>query len=352
MTSLEGWGSTIELHPRRPQDSAASAYVGLAGFEPATPCSQSRCAAKLRHSPYPSTAGHGKPAVPPLLHARRMAQARWDGFAGTSGPVTPGPYRGVMQPPASSELLDQASCWNGLSRWERSELGRALRRLGWSYGEIMGLIPVPKGTLAGWCADIRLADTAIEAIRTRSLSQRGIPRDTQGRRRSQVEQIRRHASEEAGTLSQEPLWVAGTALYWGEGGKTKKMLSVTNADPRLLRVFLAWVRRYHDSDAEFVLALHLHEGNGEPAAKAYWREAISLNDPDFYKTYIKPGGTGHRKNHLPHGICRVLVRRSTDAWHRTMAWIDALAAIAAGDEQPSILAVPGSLAQPGRATDS
>jgi hypothetical protein len=25
--------------------------VGLAGFEPATPCSQSRCAAKLRHSP-------------------------------------------------------------------------------------------------------------------------------------------------------------------------------------------------------------------------------------------------------------------------------------------------------------
>ncbi len=26
--------------------------VGLAGFEPATPCSQSRCAAKLRYSPW------------------------------------------------------------------------------------------------------------------------------------------------------------------------------------------------------------------------------------------------------------------------------------------------------------
>jgi hypothetical protein len=25
--------------------------VGLAGFEPTTPCSQSRCATKLRHSP-------------------------------------------------------------------------------------------------------------------------------------------------------------------------------------------------------------------------------------------------------------------------------------------------------------
>jgi hypothetical protein len=30
--------------------------VGTAGFEPATPCSQSRCAAKLRHVPYKTAA--------------------------------------------------------------------------------------------------------------------------------------------------------------------------------------------------------------------------------------------------------------------------------------------------------
>ena len=41
--SLEGWGSTIEL---RPQD-----MVGTTGFEPATSCSQSRRATKLRHVP-------------------------------------------------------------------------------------------------------------------------------------------------------------------------------------------------------------------------------------------------------------------------------------------------------------
>ena len=64
MTSLEGWSSTIELRPRRmlrisrgqrvpsldgpqcPRD------VGEAGFEPATSCSQSRRAAKLRYSPF------------------------------------------------------------------------------------------------------------------------------------------------------------------------------------------------------------------------------------------------------------------------------------------------------------
>ena len=41
--SLEGWGSTIEL---RQQD-----MVGTTGFEPATSCSQSRRATKLRHVP-------------------------------------------------------------------------------------------------------------------------------------------------------------------------------------------------------------------------------------------------------------------------------------------------------------
>ncbi len=45
VTSLEGWSSTIELHPR------IIRLVGAAGFEPATPCSQGRCSTKLSHAP-------------------------------------------------------------------------------------------------------------------------------------------------------------------------------------------------------------------------------------------------------------------------------------------------------------
>ena len=44
VTSLEGWRSTIELHPH-------VVVVGAAGFEPATPWSQARCATKLRYAP-------------------------------------------------------------------------------------------------------------------------------------------------------------------------------------------------------------------------------------------------------------------------------------------------------------
>jgi hypothetical protein len=54
-----------------------------------------------------------------------------------------------------SEFRSRIEEWDGLSRWERSELGKDLRRLGLSYGEIMDLIPVKKSTLAtrsGRCA--------------------------------------------------------------------------------------------------------------------------------------------------------------------------------------------------------
>ena len=43
---------------------------------------------------------------------------------------------------------ERIDSWDTLSRWERSELGKDLRRLGLSYGEIMDLIPVKKSTLA------------------------------------------------------------------------------------------------------------------------------------------------------------------------------------------------------------
>ena len=51
ITSLEGWGSTVELHPHSSSSGLASFAVGARGFEPPTPCSQSRCATRLRHAP-------------------------------------------------------------------------------------------------------------------------------------------------------------------------------------------------------------------------------------------------------------------------------------------------------------
>ena len=135
-------------------------------------------------------------------------------------------------------LQDQIDRWSSLSRWERAEVGRRLRRRGLSYGEIMALIPVPKGTLAGWCRGIDLTPQQAAAIFERTGSRKGVPRDTQRKRRLEVERIRGEAREFARDHLSDPLWVAGTALYWGEGAKTQRWLSLTNSDGALLRLFV------------------------------------------------------------------------------------------------------------------
>jgi len=229
-----------------------------------------------------------------------------------------------VKPTPPATLLAQAAGWEDLTRWERAELGRALRRLGWSYGEIRDLVPVPKGTLSNWCRDILLSADQVTAIKDRTGSQVGVPRDTQHGRRREVEQIRASATAEVPALIDDPLWVAGTMLYWGEGAKRHRHLSMTNSDPELLRIFIAWVRAYLQPDAVFVLSLHLHEGNDESAAKDHWASVLDLPGAQFWTTYMKPRGTGQRRNHLTHGICRVFTRRGTDSWIRTLAWIEAL----------------------------
>ncbi len=229
-----------------------------------------------------------------------------------------------MQPEAPRELLARAADWEDLSRWERAELGRALRRIGWSYGEIRTVIPVPKGTLAGWCRGIRLTDHQVAAIRSRTGSVKGVPRDTQRRRRQEIERIRAEARGEVPELIHDPLWLAGTVMYWAEGNKRHRDLALANTDPAVLRLFIAWTRRYLVEQPCFVLSLHLHEGNDERAAKAHWRAELDLVDSEFWSSYWKPQGTGHRNNTHLHGVCRVRVRRGTDALERVLGWISAL----------------------------
>jgi hypothetical protein len=184
---------------------------------------------------------------------------------------------------------------------------------------------VPKGTLSYWCREIRLSEDQVEAIKVRTYGSRlGVPVDTQWRRRLEIEEIRREARAEVSELVQEPLWVAGVILYWGEGSKRDRKLSIVNSGERLLNLFIRWVTRYLTPEPEFTLAVNLHADNDEPGARRFWAAVLDLDEPRFTKTFIKPDGTGHRKNHLAHGVCRIQMNKSTDAWIRTMTWIDSM----------------------------
>jgi len=169
-----------------------------------------------------------------------------------------------------------------------------------------------------------LTQDQIEAIRERRAQIPGIPVDTNWRRREEIQELRAVARDLVSELATDPLWVAGLVLYWAEGAKTRNFVSMANTDPRALRLFILWLRTYLDPTAQFSLHLHLHEGNDERKAMGYWRAETGLVDANFHKTFIKPKGTGHRKNHLLQGICTVKLRRAADPWNIIMEWIDSV----------------------------
>jgi len=233
-----------------------------------------------------------------------------------------------------TDLIEIAARFEALGQWDRAELGRSLRRLGLSYGEIRELIPVPKGTLAGWCREIRLSQEEVAAIKDRRGPREG-PRDTQWKRRLEVEAIRSDARAFALEHLTDAFWMAGTVLYWGEGAKTKRSFSVANSDASALRLFMHWTRRYVEADPVFVLKLNLHADNDEALARDHWRHSLGVEEAEFYRTFIKQDGTGHRKNHLPYGVCQVRMRCPANAAVMVGTWIEIVASTLGLQEAPT-----------------
>jgi hypothetical protein len=231
-----------------------------------------------------------------------------------------------------SPLIEQAARWDSLKRWERRELGRALRRLGLSYREIGRIIPAARGTLSDWFRDLVLSDEAIarvgsirpgEASRTAGYARR------RARTEAGHEAVRAAGRHEARTLSADPFWMAGVVAYWAEGAKrAKNELRFSNSDPAMIQLFIHWAQRYLGVPLEgFLIRLHLHEGQDEQERFVFWSKATGLPLSQFRKTYLKAEGTGHRKNVLYNGTASVRVRSSSLHFLRVMGWIDGIASL-------------------------
>lgn len=108
----------------------------------------------------------------------------------------------------------------------------------------------------------------------------------------------------------DPDWMAGVVGYWAEGCKGKE-LRFTNSDPAMIKLFVSWSFRYLELGADgFAVSLHLHSGQDETERLEFWSGLTGIPLRYFRKTFVKPEGTGHRKNVLYQGTASVTIRRS------------------------------------------
>ena len=198
---------------------------------------------------------------------------------------------------------------------------RRLRKAGKSYQEIIHELKLSKSTISIWCRDIKLSPAQIEVLGKRYDIQLRGAKANQNKRQKEIDIIQETAKKEIAKPNREMFKIAGAMLYWAEGNKTNH-LGITNSNSTMIVLMVKWFKEFLNIKPRQLKAhLHLHSGQNEKEIKRYWSKLTGVPENRFGKTYIKPEGTGHRRNRLYNGTIRISVYNK-DLLYKVMAWID------------------------------
>jgi transcriptional regulator with XRE-family HTH domain len=160
------------------------------------------------------------------------------------------------------------------------ERARELRAEAWTLDEIATELGVSKSSVSLWVRDVAFV------ARPRSTARRRGPNALQRAKAEEIERLLAEGRERVGELSDRDLLIAGIALYAGEGSKTPGEIRFANSDPRMICLFLTWLRRFFDVDeSRLRLKLYLHIGLDLDAANAHWSALTGIPLSQFRKPY-------------------------------------------------------------------
>jgi DNA-binding transcriptional ArsR family regulator len=217
-----------------------------------------------------------------------------------------------------------------------------LRFSGKSYNEITRITGVPKSTLSGWLSDVELSQQAQDRIRKRVFegSLKGLIKRNKNQTRLAIQRMkkaRREGRQEIAKLTKKELLLVGIALYWAEGYKrlythkgrevTHHPVALTNSDPRLIMLFLRFLREVCCVPEERIKAeVRIYEYMSEKELLKFWQEVTRLPKGNLGKVYygISKSSQGKRPfNRLPYGTIAIRVN-NTNLFHKIMGWIEGL----------------------------
>lgn len=200
----------------------------------------------------------------------------------------------------------------------RSE-ARRLRAANFSLKVIAARIGIAKSTASLWLRDM---PSNVAAARGRQ-GNKNLGNQSHQRSLAAMRRWRKEAELLWHRYRLDPLFMLGLGLYWGEGSKTTKSLRFCNNDPKLIRVWLAWCRRYLTAVEQYG-QVYVHSDVDARAARRYWARVTGISIKDrIVKLKSRKDRTSTRVS--IHGTLHIRAGVGSTEWFvKTMYWISKL----------------------------
>ena len=174
---------------------------------------------------------------------------------------------------------------------EEQEQARALRARNMTMQEIATELGVSKSSVSLWVRDVPFTPSK------RRTGPHRRPHPAHEATLAQIAALDEEGIRKLGTLTDDAFFVAGIALYAGEGSKTDGVVKFANTDPAMIRFFCAWLRRYCEVDERRLrVRVYLHQGLDLQAAQAYWSRVTGVPLAQFGRAYRAAADPSIRRN--------------------------------------------------------
>lgn len=230
-----------------------------------------------------------------------------------------------------------------------------LRLKGRSYTEISRQLGVAKSTLSGWFSSLILPKVVRARMLTRTnkpaiaaLLKRNSNQTVLAQKRAAI--ARSESRSLVQRLSRRELLLIGLSLYWAEGYKratvrngrtvTSHSVSLANSDPKLISIFLRFLRECFDvMDEKIRITVRMFVHQNEAELRTFWAEVVAFPEEriSLHRVTISRSSQGKRPfNQLPYGVANVRVSDSR-LFHTIMGALEGMQSVGYTDSRSEIV---------------
>lgn len=204
---------------------------------------------------------------------------------------------------------------------------RELRLQGWTYDQIEAELGCSRSSVSLWVRDLPRPEPRYTPEEQRALMQEGLAR-RRATEREKHEETKVAALREIKELTDRDLFMAGIALYWAEGSKSKpydrrERAVFLNSDPGVIKTYLAWLDLLEVGRERLTFRLLIHESADVEAAHRFWAAVADVDTSIFAKPTLKkhnPKTVRKNTGDDYHGCLVIVVARSAHLYNRIDCW--------------------------------